>query len=51
MSVHPAYLFHWGFLAEVAPAGAAMRNAIGMHLTFLTLECVAGFSRAGDARG
>ena len=49
LGILPAYVFHWDFFAEVAPAGAAMRNAIGIHLTFLTLECVAGFSRASDA--
>ena len=50
LAILPAYGFHWDFFAEVAPAGVAIRNAIGIHLTFLVLECVAGFSRAGSTR-
>ena len=49
LAILPAYGFHWDFLAEVAPAGGAIRNAIVIHLTFLMLESVAGFSRASDA--
>ncbi len=47
LAILPAFAFHWNFMAEVAPAGAGMRNSIFLHLTLLTLECVAGFSRAG----
>ena len=42
LAILPAYILHWDFLAEVA--GPGMRNAIGIHLAFLTLECVAGFT-------
>ena len=47
LAILPAYILHWDFLAEVA--GPGMRNAIGIHLAFLTLECVAGLTRASDA--
>ena len=46
LAILPAYALHWNFLAEVAPQGAAMRNAIVMHLTFLVLEATAGFTRS-----
>ena len=49
LAILPAYGFHWDFLAEVAPAGVVIRNAIVIHLTFLMLESVAGFSRPSDA--
>jgi hypothetical protein len=46
LAILPAYALHWDFFPVVAPAGALMRNAIVIHLVFLALESVAGFSRA-----
>ena len=47
LAILPAYALHWNFLAQVAPQGVAMRNAIVLHLVLLGLESVAGFSSRG----
>ncbi len=47
LAILPAYALHWDFLAQVAPQGALLRNAIVLHLLLLGLESVAGFSRRG----
>ncbi len=47
LAILPAYALHWDFLAQVAPQGALLRNAIVLHLLLLGLESVAGFSRSG----
>ena len=44
LAILPAYALHWDYLAQVAPQGAAMRNAIVLHLLLLGLESVAGLS-------
>ena len=49
LAILPAFAFHWDFFEEVAPIGAVLRNSIVIHLVFLTLESVAGFSPI-DAR-
>ena len=45
LAILPAFALHWDYFSEVAPAGAAMRNSVCLHLALLTLESVAGFTK------
>ncbi len=45
LAILPAYALHWDYFPEVAPAGAALRGGVVLHLLLLTLEAVAGWSR------
>ncbi len=47
LAILPAFALHWDFMAQVAPQGAALRNAIVLHVVLLGLESVAGFSERG----
>jgi hypothetical protein len=44
VAILPAYALHWDFFPQVAAQGAAMRNALFIHLALLLVEAWAGLT-------